>query len=393
MFDKDTILWKMKPDQSGLEFAYTDDILIDLQNLFKRVYPNANLDAYTPLGQLITYNTECIMGAISTLQDGLNYHYLGGSGQMLNIWAYNQYRALRKQGTNGYATIELQGIPNTPILKGLIVSDGENKFILDNDVTIGNDGKVLATFVSQSKNENISLANTITQIVTPQVGLERVNNPAPSVAGVSVESDSEFYARCQTYGSLFKNSSFASIMSNIAQVQGVSKIGGYENSTDKQVVKDGVTIAPHSFIAVILGGSDLDIANTISKAKPPGAGMMGDISVTLTILDKDVTYKFQRPKPASIKVSVNIQININSPSSFKEFIQHAVQNYISSLKIGDTLTQPDLSQFIVRETIGFIVKDVKLARKDGAYAYTPIQLNLDELAVIDSADIVVTAQE
>lgn len=387
------ILWKFNKDKSGLEFAYTDEIQAEYEALFKQIFKDLNTEPSTPAGQLITYLTELDTKAITTQQNMLNYFFLGGGGKMLDLWAYNQYRIKRKKGLNGSVSIDISGVPFTKIPKGFKVSDGENVYILENDTQIGENGKVSAHFIAEIPKETISLANKVTQIVTSIVGVERVTNPAPSVAGILTENDSALYLRCQQYGSIYKNSSFASILANVSQVKGVTKIGGYENISDNQVTFLGFVLKPHSFVIVVQGGDDKEIAETIAQCKPPGSAMNGDTEIELLINDKKITYAFQRPKLVKLKVDVSCGLYLNSPSIYADLVKNAVLNYINALEIGDFISQPALSQSIVKEASGFDVKDVKVGKKDSGTSYNPIQLNLDELATIDLTDINVVGNQ
>lgn len=392
MFEND-ILWKFNKDKSGLEFAYTDEIQAEYVTLFKQIFKDINTEPSTPAGQLITYLTELDTRAITTQQDILNYFFLGGSGKMLDLWAYNQYRIKRKKGLNGSVSIDISGVPFTKIPKGFKVSDGENVYILENDTQIMYDGKVSAQFIAETPNETISLSNKVTQIVTSIVGVERVTNPAPSVAGILTENDSALYLRCQQYGSIFKNSSFASILANVSQVKGVTKIGGYENVSDNQETFLGFVLKPHSFVIVVQGGDDKEIAQTIAQCKPPGSAMNGNTEIELLVNDKKITYAFQRPKLVKLKIDVSCDLNLNSPNTYADLVKDAILNYINTIGIGDFISQPALSQSIVSEANGFGIKDVKLGKKDSGTSYSPIQLNLDELATIELTDINVVGNQ
>lgn len=392
MFEND-ILWKFNKDKSGLEFAYTDEIQAEYVTLFKQIFKDINTEPSTTAGQLITYLTELDTRAITTQQDILNYFFLGGSGKMLDLWAYNQYRIKRKKGLNGSVSIDISGVPFTKIPKGFKVSDGENVYILENDTQIMYDGKVSAQFIAETPKETISLSNKVTQIVTSIVGVERVTNPAPSVAGILTENDSALYLRCQQYGSIFKNSSFASILANVSQVKGVTKIGGYENVSDNQETFLGFVLKPHSFVIVVQGGDDKEIAQTIAQCKPPGSAMNGNTEIELLVNDKKITYAFQRPKLVKLKIDVSCDLNLNSPNTYADLVKDAILNYINTIGIGDFISQPALSQSIVSEANGFGIKDVKLGKKDSGTSYSPIQLNLDELATIELTDINVVGNQ
>ena len=387
----DSALWRMKPDNSGVEFAFADEIIESYNELFSRIFPNINLDPNTPQGQIISYLAEQDLATISAIQSALNYQFMGGNGSFLDIWAFNNYRAKRKQGVNGSVVIDIQGVAGATIKKGFKVgtADGLYTFTLDKDIKLNEKGKAQATFIADSISENITLKNTITEILTPDVNVERVNNPNSSTAGILTESDSAFYARCQQKGSLFKNSSFASILASVANINGVSKLGGYENATNQEVTERNFQIDPHSFVIIVQGGDDTEIAKTISLAKPPGAGMMGDTEVKLTINDKDITYKFQRPQDAPFKVEVNTITDKNSPDNYKETIKRAVIEYFALLDIGADITQPALARAIMQVANGFVISDVKVGRKSSSTGYSPIKLNLAEIATITESDITI----
>ena len=153
---------------------------------------------------------------------------------MLDLWAYNQYRITRKSAVKGSVLIDIIGVPETIIPKGFIVSNGELQFETYAEHTIGDSGSIQIHLQQVEVSEKIALQNTIRQIITKIDGVDSVNNPNSSTAGILRESDTQFYKRALQYGSIYKNSSFASILANIANVSGVEKISGYEHldSTD-----------------------------------------------------------------------------------------------------------------------------------------------------------------
>ena len=312
MFDKSN-LWKFSDDNQRLEYAFASDIKNAYEDLFKKIFDDINLESHTPQGQIISYLAEQDLATISAIQDIFNYFFLGGNGSLLDIWAYNQYRAKRKSETLGYVVMDLQGVANTLIPKGFKVSNGAQDFICNTAISLNDEGKAKAMFYQSVFKSEIALANTITQIVTENENVERVFNENSSIAGQEIESDSDFYARCQMYGSLVKNSSFASVLSNVAQVNGVTKIGGFENSNSFEVIERGFTLNPHSFVVIVSGGNDKDIALALKDAKPCGAGMMGNTSVELEIFNNKTTYTFERPSIAELQAEIQVKTTLISP--------------------------------------------------------------------------------
>lgn len=387
-----TNLWTFNDDKSGLQFSQTSDIESAYQDLFKRIFPDINLDPSTPAGQIITYLTEQDTATIQGIQDFVNYFFLGGNGQMLDLWAYNQYRITRKSAVKGNVLIDIIGVPQTIIPSGFIVSNGELQFETYAEYVIGDSGSIQIQFQQVEVSEKIALKDTITQIVTKIDGVDSVNNPSSSTAGTLRESDTQFYKRALQYGSIYKNSSFASILANIANVSGVEKISGYENPTKDEFLYKGITMTPHSICVCVLGGSDLDIATEFSYSKPPGCAMIGDTEVPVEVDGKEIKYKFYRPTTKALKFEVSCVIYTNSPSSYQTIIKEAIKEYINNLNIGVDITQPSISKVCEGVANGFVIDSVKIGAKSGAVGWDSIELNLNEMASVSDDDILVTSK-
>ena len=387
-----TNLWTFNDDKSGLQFSQTSDIENAYKDLFKRIFADINLDPSTPAGQIITYLTEQDTATIQGIQDFVNYFFLGGSGQMLDLWAYNQYRITRKSAVKGSVLIDIIGVPATIIPKGFIVSNGEMQFETYAEHTIGESGSIQIHLQQVEVSEKIALQNTIKQIITKIDGVDSVNNPNSSTAGILRESDTQFYKRALQYGSIYKNSSFASILANIANVSGVEKISGYENPSKNEVIHRGITMTPHSICVCVLGGSDADIAKEFSYSKPPGCAMVGDTKVQIRVDGKEITYSFYRPIIKALKFEVSCVIYTNSPSSYQTIIREAIKTYINNLNIGADITQPAISKVCEGVANGFAIDSVKIGLKSGGVSWDAIALNLNEMASVSDSDILVTSK-
>lgn len=384
-------LWELNADGSGLTYKETSEIESAYKELFNRIFPDLNLDPSTPAGQIITYLTEQDTATINAIQDIVNYFFLGGNNHLLDLWAYNQFRLTRKGAVKGNVTIEIIGVADTQIPKGFVVSDGNLQYQSIQDYTIGADGKLSATFEQIEASETISLASTITQIVTKIVGVDSVNNPNSSTAGSLKENDTLLYKRAIEYGSIYKNSSFKSIMASVANVNGVVKIGGYENPAKVAVQYKGVQVSANSIAIVVLGGEDGDIAQEISLSKPPGCGLDGDVEVPLLIDGKEIVYKFYRPVQKALKFEVTCIIDTFSPSSYDVIIKEAIKNYVNNLEIGATITQAEVASVCNNVTNGFFIHSVKVGTKDGGTGFEVVELGLKDLGIIADSDIIVTS--
>ena len=386
---QNTNLWSLN-DSGELEFSYKDDILAEYQSLFKTIFGDINTDPSTPQGQIITSLTQIDLATISYLENLANAFFFGGSGDFLDKWAWNLYRVTRKQGTPSSVIIKITGRPTTDIPNDFTISDGSENYIIEAPTRIGENGEVIAKFNNIAINDFVAKANTITQIVTNIDGVERVNNENNATQAIFRETDAELFNRCLYFGSTATNSSFRSILANVAQVKGVNRIAGAENVANQNKIINGVELTPHSICIVVDGGEAQEIAEAIQKSRATGCDMVGDIEIPLYIDKQKYIYRFYRPKMVAIKVKVTVS-QANSGlirADFEKITKEALANFINNLDIAKTITQPLLSNALIK-IVGsdFNIDDLQFSQKSESLAYSPINLKLNEIATISLDDI------
>ena len=382
-------LWSLN-DSGELEFSYKDDILAEYQSLFKTIFGDINTDPSTPQGQIITSLTQIDLATISYLENLANAFFFGGSGDFLDKWAWNLYRVTRKQGTPSSVIIKITGRPTTDIPNDFTISDGSENYIIEAPTRIGENGEVIAKFNNIAINDFVAKANTITQIVTNIDGVERVNNENNATQAIFRETDAELFNRCLYFGSTATNSSFRSILANVAQVKGVNRIAGAENVANQNKIINGVELTPHSICIVVDGGEAQEIAEAIQKSRATGCDMVGDIEIPLYIDKQKYIYRFYRPKMVAIKAKITVS-QANSGlirADFEKITKEALANFINHLDIAKTITQPLLSNALIK-IVGsdFNIDDLKFSKKSESLAYSPINLKLNEIATISLDDI------
>lgn len=386
---QNTNLWSLN-DSGELEFSYKDDILAEYQSLFKTIFGDINTDPSTPQGQIITSLTQIDLATISYLENLANAFFFGGSGDFLDKWAWNLYRVTRKQGTPSSVIITITGRPTTDIPNDFTISDGSENYIIEAPTRIGENGEVIAKFNNIAINDFVAKANTITQIVTNVDGVERVNNNSNAIPAIFRETDAELFNRCLYFGSTATNASFRSILANVAQVKGVNRIAGAENVANQNKIINGVELTPHSICIVVDGGEDEAIAEAIQKSRATGCDMVGDIEIPLYIDKQKYIYRFYRPKTVAIKAKVTVS-QANSGlirADFEKITKEALANFINHLDIAKTITQPLLSNALIK-IVGsdFNIDDLQFSKKGENLAYSPINLKLNEIATISLDDI------
>lgn len=381
-------LWSLN-DTGTLEFSYKDEILAQYQNLFKTIFGDINIDESTPQGQIITSLTQVDLATISYLENLANAFFFGGSGEFLDKWAWNLYRVVRKQGTPSSVIITITGRPETEIPADFTISDGSQNYIIESPTEIPESGEIKAKFINLEINDKSSSPNTITQIVTNVSGVERVTNEAPSTMAIMRETDAQLFNRCLYFGSTATNASFRSILANVAQVQGVSRIAGAENVLDTPQTIQGVELTPHSICIVVDGGENEAIAKAIQQSKATGCDMVGTTEQILYIDKQKYFYRFYRPSVIALQAQVTVsKTNTLIPANFETLVKNSLADFINSLDIAKTITQPLLSNALIKAVGNDLnIDDLKFSVKNKTLGYSPIALKLNEVAFISLSDI------
>lgn len=381
-------LWSLN-DTGTLEFSYKDEILAQYQNLFKTIFGDINIDESTPQGQIITSLTQVDLATISYLENLANAFFFGGSGEFLDKWAWNLYRVVRKNGTPASVIITITGRPDTEIPADFTISDGSQNYIIESPTEIPESGEIKAKFINTEINDKSSSPNTITQIVTNINGVERVTNEAPSTLAIMRETDAQLFNRCLYFGSTATNASFRSILANVAQVQGVSRIAGAENVLDTPQTIQGVELTPHSICIVVDGGENEAIAKAIQQSKATGCDMVGTTEQILYIDKQKYFYRFYRPTQISLQAQIMVsKTGALIPANFETLVKNSLADFINSLDIAKTITQPLLSNALIKAVGNDLnIDDLQFSVKNKTLGYSPIVLKLNEVALISLSDI------
>ena len=194
----------------------------------------------------------------------------------------------------------------------------------------------------------LSLANTtgpITldigeadQIVQSAVNLQSASNTTQGILGRAAETDEEFRARRRNSLSIIGSGTMDSIIDNVANIEGVVRANGVENTTTST---DGAGRPGKSFEIIVDGGEDQEIAETIWDLKPAGIETYGLINggAGITVVDgsgNDQQVEFSRPVERAMSVLIEYQLypEENAPTNIQTAIDTAVLAYAATLLSG-----------------------------------------------------------
>lgn len=241
--------------------------------------------------------------------------------------------------------------------------------------------------------------NTITEIITPSVGLISVTNLERTKDGREGETDTELRRR---YANSFstKSSTPSGIRMRVLEVPGVRTAVVFNNTGD---VPDSAGRPPHSFETVVYGGEDEAIAKAILESKPGGIRAYG--KKQLKVFDEggnEHIIGFSKATEQSISARVTVYRDGEFPAGVmgRKFIITEIIKYIGGidesgvdyigLGMGDTIVTGKILANIYSNVPG--IKDCTLElSKDNGKTWTTSNLTIGPLNVpnIDFNKVVV----
>ncbi len=239
----------------------------------------------------------------------------------------------------------------------------------------------------------IALTGTLTVIETPVSGWTSVTNYEDGNVGRAVETDAELRLRRRESLSLIGAGTVEAIRAHLLQdVDDVVGVKINENRTD---TTDGDGLPPHSFEAVISGGTDLDIAEKIWEIKPAGIETHGSTTQNITDSQGDTqAIKFSRPTTqyAYLRVTLTKYAEEEYPAGGDAQVAANLLAFGNTLDIGDDiLVQRFLTPIFEVSGISSAVIEVDVLLSPGAPSYgtADIAIANDEIAIFDSGRITI----
>lgn len=232
-------------------------------------------------------------------------------------------------------------------------------------------------------------ANTLTVIETPLAGWDSVNNAADIDAGEDIETDAALLARrAETLATAGAGTADA-IRAQLLGVADVTAAMVFENDSD-------VTVGdrtPHSIEAVVVGGANQDIWDTIRETKGAGIETIGSVTGTSTNSQGIAkTINFSRPTEKDIYITVdNYQTDSDFPVDGETQIKQALADYgDENYSIGDDVIWNNL-HCALESIAGLIDYDLFIGFTASPTGDTNLTIDDDEIAIFDTANIVTNA--
>ena len=371
-------------DETGMHIPTYNDILEDLCKEYRRIFgEGVYLGQDSPDYQIISafaekcndcneaslmaYNSRSPAQAVGTGLDG--------------VVAINGIR--RKVATRSVCEVTLEGDPDTVIVNGCLADKQGNIWDLPATVTIPTSGEITVTATCREAGVVYAEADSITTIMTPTLGWISVINKTEATVGSVNETDAELRARNELSVAMPTRSILDALRGALAALPDVTREVVLENDTDET---DALGLPEHSICAVVEGGDEDEIANTIFWKKGPGCYTHGNVEKTVVDTNgNDNTVRFMRPEEQYIKVKVSIKRQVGYDSSCVELIKSSILDYIGSLDIGGTLYVSMLywaaqNKVSSLQYPGFSITGIQVALDNGELASSDITLAFNQSA-------------
>jgi uncharacterized phage protein gp47/JayE len=266
-------------------------------------------------------------------------------------------------------------------------------WIVSDNLTATKSGKISLVRCSEY-GDNAQATNTLTKIDTPVIGWDSAFNVLPATVGRYTETDEELRLR-------FRNTKFTrsinildSLYSDLVNVEGVTNVRVYENDTDEDVnIADIGTylLEDHSFLAVVLGGSPSDIADTIWKNKPTGIQSVGN--TLQTVYDSQGfphSIRYEIPNPTAVYVTMELETDaLLFPADGAAQIKQAILEYAAeNFSVGDDVAASRLYTPI-NSIAGHEVNYLYIGTAPSPSGSTTIPIEFNRIASFDPANIII----
>lgn len=242
------------------------------------------------------------------------------------------------------------------------------------------DVKKRLTFNSEDNGNFDAPIGTINSIVTPVFGWISVNNEISAERGATQETDEELRERFRISKAVRASNTSEALYSQLLEIEGVMFVRVYENMTDEV---DIIGLPPHSFMAIVRGGTDTDVAEVVWNNKPVGIASYGNSSAVIRDTQNlERTINFSRPVEVPIYVNIQVKKIDNSfPNDGVELIRNSVLEYLNgAITFGEDVIYTRMFT-PVNAVPGHQVELLEIGTNPGAMAPANIDIAWDEFPI------------
>jgi len=174
----------------------------------------------------------------------------------------------------------------------------------------------------------------ISVMTSPPAGIETAENAAQTKGGRATENDENLRARAQDELSDGMRATAKGIRNELKKTKDVKSVTLFINDGENT---DADGLLSHHNEAVVEGGTDADVGQTLWDSKGAGDGTQGGIHGTLVEYDATVangqTHPVEFSRPTYVQIYVDMDLSVNGAYGGDDAVKDAIIQYL-----GGTLT-------------------------------------------------------
>ena len=384
-------------DETGIHMPTYSDWMEYLLTGYRQIFgTDVYLSEDAPDYQLLSLFAKAMDDATALSVDvysSFNPNWATGVSldRLLSINGIRRYSA-----TCSTVVLALTGQAEAELPAGMLARDtAGNSWRIPARVSFDGNGTATATAVCTQAGAVNAAAGTINIIETPTSTWSTVTNPEDAIPGRATETDAAVRVRRAQSVGLPGRSILDGIHAALVNLPGVEHAAVLENFTGQT---DANGLPAHSVCALVLGGSDAEIAKIVFGKKAPGIATHGNTSVTVEdAYKRENTVKFSRPVNTTVSVSVTLRALYGWNGSYMtDAIKQRITAYVEALGIGEDLVVSALWGEIFRASEGaspaFSVLSVTAQAGEGAATADTLAASYDAKFVTDTAHISITVE-
>jgi uncharacterized phage protein gp47/JayE len=283
----------------------------------------------------------------------------------------------RNPATYSTVTLTLGGTPATVIPAGSIITSTTTtkRWTTDAEATIGGGGTIDVAATAEETGPIAQTAGSNWTITTPVVGWSTVTNALDAEEGDDEETDAELRQRVRTA------TAAGGLKAALLVLEGVTAVTIFENDTDTPDATYGAT---HWVEALVVGGEDQEIVDTIADENAPGIGTQGDSSGVETVTGNGETISFSRGTEVDVWIIVNITAGSGFSGNATEIRNGIVAWADANHAYGDDVAPALLAAQIPGFTSGAYSVEVLVGEADPPVSAAILTIDDREIARFDT---------
>jgi len=364
---------------------------------------NTDFDENDPIVQILDATIEANAEAWMQLENVVRFLDPDAATGVVQSASVQINGINRRAATASRVDLQLTGTPGTIIQLGQRVSDPMQvvTFVTTAPITLGGVGVGVVPALAELTGPIPAQTGTLTNILTPVSGWASVVNLQDATPGELEESDSILRARRARTTEAPSQSTSEAIFSALSNIPGAEFVRLLVNNT---LATDSRGIPGKSIAAVLQGGDDQLIAETLFLRTATGVGYFGNTARVITDrqgIDNQV--RWIRPTPISVFIAINLTINdmrqfgADGVDRIIEAILAYAQNGAAALGVTTGFRQTgflpggniNVSRLYtpVNSIPGHVVTNITVGLSSLTINSSDLPINFDQIAALDSSRI------